>query len=79
MRAADDFGSIRARLAELCRQPKIDPATCPQHSFDPADGRCIYCNLHNFHLPAFLNRKPPDADAASLFCPGIAGQMGAHA
>jgi hypothetical protein len=76
MRAADDFGSIRARLLDLRRSPKTDPATCPQHSFDPVEGRCIHCNLHYFHLPAFQNRKPPDADAdaANPPCPGSAAE-----
>jgi hypothetical protein len=73
MQAADDFQSIRGRMLDLRRKPKIDPATCLQHSFDPVDGRCIYCNLHYFHLPALQNRKPPDADAGNLPCPGIGG------
>jgi len=29
--------------------------------------------LHYFHLPALQNRKPPDADAGNLPCPGIGG------
>jgi hypothetical protein len=63
MRAADDFKSIRDRMLVLRCRPKIDPALCQQHSFNPVDGRCIYCNLHYFHLPALQNRKPPEANA----------------
>lgn len=74
MRAADDFGSIRARLLDLRRSPKTDPATCPQHIFDPVEGRCIHCNLHYFHLPAFQNCKPPDADAVYPPCLGSAAE-----
>lgn len=66
MRAADDFQSIRDRMLDLRRGPKSDPATCPQHSFDPMDDRCIHCNLHYFHLPALQNHKPPDANAGSV-------------
>jgi hypothetical protein len=65
MRAADDFRYICDRMVYLRRKRKIDPATCPQHSFDSADDRCIHCNLHYYHLPALLNRKPPDANPGS--------------
>jgi hypothetical protein len=73
MRAADDFESIRARLGDLRRRPKIDPVTCPRHTFDPADGRCILCNLHFFHLPALQNCKPP-MDATGVPCPAPAAK-----
>lgn len=69
MRAADDFQSIRHRMFDLRRGPRIDPATCPQHSFEPATDRCVYCNLHYYHLPAFQHRKATDADAGNLPCP----------
>jgi hypothetical protein len=71
MRAADDFSSIRARLFDLHRRPKVDPEACPQHSFDPVEGRYVHCNLHYFHLPALQNCKPPDADAADPPCPRL--------
>jgi hypothetical protein len=71
MRAADDFQSIRDRMIGLRRKPKIDPATCMQHCFDPVYGRCIYCNLHYFHLPALQKRRLPDADAGNLPCPAL--------
>jgi hypothetical protein len=57
MRAADDFESIRNHARSLRRSPKTEPAACTQHSFDPADDRCIHCGLHYFHLPAMQNRR----------------------
>ena len=74
MRAADDFKSIRDRMLVLRRRPKIDPATCRQHSFNPVDGRCIYCNLHYFHLPALRDRKPPEAYVGASLVPGSSDQ-----
>ena len=74
MRAADDFGSIRARMLDLRHSSKTDPATCPQHRFDPVEGRCIHCNLHYFHLPALQNSQPSDEDTANPPCPGSAAE-----
>lgn len=73
MRAADDFPYISRRVVELRHWKKIDPATCSQHSFDRSDNRCIHCNLHYYHLPALLNHKSSDANAASASCLGIRG------
>jgi len=65
MRAADDFDYIYRRIIDLRDGRKIDPATCTRHSFDPVNNRCIYCNLHYYHLPALENCRPADAGTAS--------------
>jgi hypothetical protein len=60
MKAADDFNYIHRRMLDLRARGKVDPATCNPHSFDPATDRCIYCNLHYYHLPALENCPPAD-------------------
>jgi hypothetical protein len=62
MRAADDFDDISRRMLDLRSQCKIDPARCIRHSFDPVSNRCIYCNLHYYHLPAVQNCGQVDAN-----------------
>ena len=70
MLAADDFQSIRRHMLHLCRWSTIDPATCPQHTFESVTGRCVHCNLHYYHLPALQHPKALNADAGDLSCPG---------
>jgi len=60
MKVADDFKSIRERMQELRRSRRIDPAQCARHNFEQLSGRCVYCNLHVFHLPALQNGKDSD-------------------
>ena len=55
VRSADDFDTIRTKMAELAAAhtavfAAVDEDACPGHEFEKGSDRCIHCNMNYVDL-----------------------------